>query len=226
MAEIEIDLGKEKIKVEESVGKLIIAHRDADKAERRALAEEAARLKSQVEAEANKAAQALKDKEIAEAAKAGDIEKLKEVLTKENNSTVERLTEKYRDTHLEALVMRNPNLLKHADDDSQRILIDDLVALLKPSCTFDLKSDTLQVVGKDGRPALGSDGKPKAADAFVSEFLEARLHMRRPAQSQGSGAAGSGSGNPAAQTITRKQFDHKNADQQRAIAAGKIKVVD
>lgn len=226
MPDIEVDLpGGLKLTLPEDKAKQLIAARDAEKAAARLVNDELATLKSKAEAATAAAAKAESEKAAIEAAKAGDIEKAKELISKESSTTISNLAGKYRDNALRAMVAANPGLLKLPEAEKQKGLVDDILSQLRGSCTFDLKADTLVITGPDGRPILGSDGKPKSADAFVSEFLEARPYLRQPTQSQGSGGSGSGK-TGSATLITRKEYDPKNADQQRGLASGKIKFAD
>ncbi len=70
-------------------------------------------------------------------------------------------------------------------------LVDLFHAQLRSSCRFDTEKDSLQVLGDGGAALLNSEGKPKQADAWVSEILDASP-LLKPKASPGSGAAGSG----------------------------------
>ncbi len=223
---MEVDLDGEKIVLPKDQALKVIAKRTADKKTRNEQTEELGRLKAEKDAESAKALKSEEDRLALEAAKKGEIDKVRELLTSQNKKQVDALAAKYRDTHLEAMVARSPALLKLADDAGQATLIKDIAAQLRTSCQFDLERDTLVVIGADGRPALASDGKPKTADAYLAEFLEARPYLRLPTTSSGSGAAGSGKGQAVVGTIKQSQYDHKNREQSRLIAAGKLKIVD
>lgn len=224
---MDVDLpGGNKATLPKDLALKVIAARDTDKKTLRDMSEELGALKAAKDAETAKAAKAEQDRLAIEHAKKGEVDQVRELLTKENKATVDKLAAKYRDVHLEALVARSPKLLKLATDAEQQQLVRDVVAQLRSSCLFNLEQDTLQVIGADGRPALASDGKPKSADAYLEEYLDARSHLRVPTTSSGSGAAGSGKGAAVVGTIKQSQYDHKNAEQARALAAGKLKIVD
>lgn len=220
---IEVDVHGGKVTVAKDIGERMIAARDADKKRTKEISDELARVRATLEEEKKRLDQAEQDKAAKELASKGEVEKLKELLTKENKATVEKLASKYRDTHLEAMVARSGNFVKSKDAAENQRNISLAVQLLKASCTFDLAQDTLLVIDSAGRPVLGTDGKPKTADAFVSEFIESTPIFKQPTQGQGSGAAGGG-GVPHQGTITRTQYDPKNAEQARALASGKLKI--
>lgn len=226
MADKEVDLySGVKLTLPEEVANKVIAARDADKAAARIVNDELATLKAKADAAEAAKLKAESEKQAIELAKAGDIKKATELLSKDSNATIAKLSEKYRDNALRSMVAGSSNLLKLPEAEKQRSLIDDIMQQLRPSCQFDLKADTLVITGPDGNPILGSDGKPKSADAYVSEYLEARPYLRQPTQTQGSGSAGSGKSGSAT-LITRKEYDPKNVEQQRGLVSGKIKFAE
>lgn len=193
MAEVDVELqGGIKIKLPEEQATAYLAARTKDKAERESLAQAAGAAKAEKDAEAAARAKAEADKEAMALTKAGEFDKARELLTAEHTKRIDGLAGKYRDVHLRSQIAALPSLLKLPDAKAQASLIDDVAAQLRHSCRFDLESDTLQVIGQDGRPALGSDGKPVQVDAYIAQFLEARPYLRQPTQSPGSGAAGAG----------------------------------
>lgn len=208
MADVEVELqGGVKVKLPEEQAAAYAEARKKDKAEREELAKVAGAAKAEKEQEAQRRAQIEAEKAAIEAAKNGEIEKAKELLTKQTNEKVGKLAERYRDTHLRSQVASLPGLLKLPDAGAQKALVDDVVAQLRGGCRFDMDSDTLQVIGQDGRPALAADGKPLQVDAWIGSFLEARPYLRQPTTAPGSGAAGSGGGKGGAASITKAALD-------------------
>lgn len=214
MADVEIILqGGVKVKVPEDQAALYTEARQKDKQEREQLGLAVTAAKAEKEAEAAKLLKAEQDKQAIELAKKGEVDQVRELLTKENKATVDKLAAKYRDTHLEAMISRS---VKIEDEKLRRVIIGDALAQLRSSCQFDLEKDTLVVIGADGRPALAKDGKPQTADAYLTEYLDERPHMRSGIMASGSGAAGSGKGSPSIQSITVAEYNAALSDPGKA----------
>ncbi|MBA3589674.1 hypothetical protein [Methylibium sp.] len=224
MTDVDVELqGGIKIKLPEEQATAYTAARAKDKAERETLAQVAGAAKAEKDAAAAAAAKAESEKQAMELTKKGEFDKARELLTAEHTKRIDSFAGKYRDTHLRAQVAGLPALLKLPDAKAQTALVDDVVAQLRGSCRFDLDSDTLQVIGQDGRPALASDGKPMQADAFIAQFLEARPYLRQPTKTPGSGGAGAGE-SKSGPSITQSAFEAMSP-KDRAIhfaAGGKL----
>lgn len=175
-----------------------IEHRQKYKTDLRSAHEELGKIKSEkdaaVAAEQAKATQA----EAAAAVKAGEYEKAKEILQRESNERLGKLEKNFRKSRLESLIAGNANVIPEAAKD--------IADALSASCRFDLESESLAVVGADGKPRVGSDGKPLSVEALIAEFTDCRPYLRKSTATPGSGAAG-GAGTKSGRSILRSEFD-------------------
>ena len=175
-----------------------IEHRQKVKGDLRTAHEELGSIKAEKAAAVAAAEEAKRTAEAQAAVKAGEFEKARQLLEQGTNEKLTKIERNYRKARLESLVAGNANIIPEAAKD--------IADALSSSCRFDLESESLAVVGADGKPRVGSDGKPLSVDALVAEFTDARPYLRKSTSATGSGAAG-GAGNQAGKAITRSEFD-------------------
>lgn len=189
----------------------IIAARQADKEARRKSAEELGALRAEKEA-ASKAAKEAQDRaELEKLQKAGEFQKAQELMERRHADRLAAISGKYAKAAILAELSKASDVI---DDPTAR---EDLTAQLMSSCKYDLETDTLAVMGTDGRPALGSDGKPLGVDALIKQHLDKRPYFRKASQTPGSGGAGAGP-KPGAKTMTQAQVADLSATDPKALA--------
>lgn len=185
-----------------------IEHRQKFKGELRTAHEEMGKVRAEKEAAAAAAAEAATKLEAEKAMKAGELEKAKQILESAQNERLGKIERNYRKSRLEQLITANPNILPEAARD--------IADALASSCRFDLESESLAVVGADGKPRVGQDGKPLSVDALVAEFTDQRPYLRKSTAPAGSGAAG-GAGNKAAgKSMLRSEWEKLDAKARMA----------
>jgi hypothetical protein len=202
-----------------------IEQRQRIKGEVRTAHEELGKIRAEKDAAAQAAAEAATKLEAEKAMKAGELEKAKQILEASTNEKLGKIERNYRKSRLESLIGSNANVIPEAAKD----IADALVS----SCRFDLESESLAVVGADGKPRVGQDGKPLSVDALIAEFIDQRPYLRKSTTPAGSGAAG-GAGNKAVKTPTITTAEYEAAMKEpgksqataRAIAKGELRVID
>jgi len=213
---LEVDVFGHKVPLPETLAKAIIQSRDADKAERRQLAERLGSLESTAKAAEEAQRKAAEQAELAKLTNKGEydsaLKRVEETWKSKHQAVVGRL----RDGALAESIAKVSGVLPQA--------VRDVAAQLSPSCTYDPDTHQITFMDAAGRPALGSDGKPATVETVVAQFLAERPWYRAPAGSPGSGA----SGNPPStlQTVKRSEFQADPAKYGPLAAAGKIQVVD
>jgi len=173
-----------KVIVAKEIGEKLIKSRDSLKEAHRKAGERVGALEAEKNAAAAALAKAADEKALADAVKAGEIDAVRKLADGKLNKVADR----YRGKALEAALAGNHTIVDGAGKD--------IAAALSNSCRYDFDSDSLQVLGPDGKPRVDSDGKPLGVDALIAEFTEARPYLRKASGTAGSGAAGSGA--PAA----------------------------
>ncbi len=200
----------------------LIKARDAEKAESRKVAERLAALEQQAKAAEDKARS---EAEAAQRKAALDRGEFDKVLAAEKEAAEKRLASlqaRTRDHALAQAIARHKAVLPEA--------VADIAAQLRAGCMYDPDADALTFVDAAGKPHLGSDGKPLAADAAVDRYLADRPWFRKPSNAPGSGAA-PGAGPSSVPTITQEQYAAATRDpaqaqaQAKLLAAGKLRVV-
>jgi hypothetical protein len=185
-----------------------IEHRQKFKSELRTAHEEMGKVRAEKEAAAAAAAESATRLEAEKAMKAGELEKAKQILEQSSNEKIGKIERSFRASRMEQLLGSNANIIPEA--------IKDIASALTASCRFDLESETLVVVGADGKPRVGSDGKPLSVDALIAEFVDQRPYLRKSTTPAGSGAAG-GAGNKAgAKSMLRSEWEKLDAKSKAA----------
>lgn len=205
MADMEVDLFGAKITLPEDKARAVIAGRDADKEERRKIAEQLGALTAASKEAADKERKALADSELAKLTNKGEFDKALEIERRAAADKVARIAEKFRDQAIRSAVASNAKLASIADPAARAQLADLFSAQLKASCRFDVEKDSLEVVGDGGAVVLNSEGKPKRADAWIGEILDASP-LLKPQPSPGSGAGGDGK-KVETPTMARAEWD-------------------
>lgn len=224
-----VDIFGAKVELPDDQAKAVIAGRDADKEERRKLAERIGAIEAEKQAAEAAQKKAVEDAKMADLTKKGEFDKvleLKEKAAQERiaaaGARVSQLADKFRDQAIRAYIATNPKVAAVADPATRAAMVDLYVAQLKPSCHFDIEKDSLQVLADGGAVALNSEGKPKQADAWVSEILDASP-LLKPPPSPGSGAGGSGKSEGAKPQVAQVDFDKKAPlDQAKFLEAGGV----
>ena len=216
VTEIEVDLYGEKVTLPKERADKIIAGRQASKVEVGELNRRLGALEAEKTAAEQARAKAENDAAHASAIKAGEIDKAREIAAKGANDKLSKLSTKYRDQALENHLRNLDGIVKEA--------IPDIVAQLRVSCNFNLDAESLEVMDAAGKPAMGDDGKPMQADAFVSKFLENRPYFRTASKATGSGSSGAGKSATTSATMTEATAKDMGAIQVAAFlnSGGKI----
>lgn len=220
---IEVDLFGQKVPLPEPVAKAIIEARDKDKAERRQLAERLGSLESTARAAEEAQRKAAEQAELAKLTNKGEYETALKRVEETWKGKHQALTARLRDAALADAIARVPGVLPQAAKD--------IAAQLAAGCAYDPDAHQIAFVDAAGRPLLGQDGKPKTAEAVVTDFLVERPWYRAPAGSPGSGAGG-GAPPPqgSAKIISQAEYDaamkdpNRAQDVARAIAAKTLKI--
>jgi len=175
-----------------------IEQRQKMKGEVRNAHEELGKIKAERDAKEAAAAEVARQLEAEKAMKAGELEKAKQILEASTRERLGKIERNYRKTRLEQSIAGNANIVPEA--------VKDIADALGTSCLFDLESESLVVVGADGKPRVGSDGKPLGVDALIAEYTDSRPYLRKSTTPAGSGASG-GAGNKTAKSMLRSEFE-------------------
>ena len=198
LMEVELLSGvKEKLPREQAQKE--IEARQKIKEGRRTQDEEFGKLKAERDSQVAAAEEKRTKAEADAAVKAGEFERAKEILTKQNSERVDKLAGKYRERALESAIAATEGIVAGAAKD--------LAQSLASSCRFNLDADTLEVVGADGKPRMGDDGKPMSVDALIAEYVQKRPYLRAASGSQGSGANGKGGAEGKAGEMPRSTWE-------------------
>lgn len=224
-----VDIFGAKVELPDDQAKAVIAGRDADKAERHKLAERIGAIEAEKQAAEAAQKKAVEDAKLADLTKKGEFDKVLELKEKAANDRVaaasvrvSHLADKFRDQAIRSFIAGNPKVAAVADPATRAAMIDLYAAQLKASCRYDIEKDSLQVLGDGGAVALNSEGKPKQADAWVSEILDASP-LLKPLPSPGSGAGGSGKSEGTRPQVGQADFDKKAPlDQAKFLEAGGV----
>lgn len=198
LMEVEL-LSGVKVKLPKEQAQKEIEARQKVKEGRRTQDEEFGRLKADRDSQVAAAEEKRIKAEADSAVKAGEFERAKEILTKQSSERIEKLAVKYRERALESAVAGTEGIVAGAAKD--------LAQTLARSCRFNLDADTLEVVGADGKPRMGDDGKPMSVDALIAEYIQQRPYLRAASGSQGSGANGKGGGEGKAGEMLRTTWE-------------------
>lgn len=175
-----------------------IEQRQKYKGDLRTAHEELGRIKAEKDATAAAAEETKRNAEAQAAVKAGEFDKAKQILEQSANEKFSKIERNYRKSRLESMIAGNANIIPEAAKD--------IADALSASCRFDLESESLAVVGADGKPRVGSDGKPLSVEALLAEFTDSRPYLRKSTTPPGSGAAG-GAGNKSVKSMLRSEWD-------------------
>ena len=131
--------------------------------------------------------------------KAGELDKAKQILESATNEKLGKIERSYRRARLEGMITANQNLVAEAAKD--------IADALSASCRFDLESESLAVVGADGKPRVDSNGKPLGVDALIAEYTDSRPYLRKTTTPAGSGSAGSAGNKATAKSMLRSEWE-------------------
>lgn len=197
--QLEVDLYEGvKVKLPKAEAEKVIAARQAAKETQRKTIERLGALEAEKDAATRTARETAERAEVERLQKAGEFTKAQEILESRHRSQMEKVASRYAKTALAAEMASVADLI---DDPRAR---EDLSAQLASSCKFNLETDTVEVVGPDGRAALGLDGKPLKVGDLIRKHIDERPYLRRATQTPGSGSTGDGR-KPAANTMTADQ---------------------
>lgn len=216
-AALEVDLFGQKVPLPEPIAKAVIQARDADKAERRQLAERLGQLESTTKAAEEAQRKAAEQAELSKLTNKGEYETALKRVEETWKGKHQALTARLRDSTLADAVARVPGVLPAAARD--------IATQLASGCGYDPDTHQITFVDAAGRPLLGQDGKPKSAEAVVGEFLAERPWYRASSGSPGSGAS-SNPPSPTATQVKRSEFEANPAHYGPLAAQGKVKIVD
>lgn len=198
--ELEVDLpGGVKIKLAKDVAEKVIAGRQASKAEVATLNQKLGAIEAEKRAAEEARDAEKRAKEHAEAVRTGDVEKARELAAKGANEKLTKLATKFRDQALESRIRAVDGVVPEA--------VGDILTQLKGSCTFNVDTDTLEILDAAGKPVTGDDGKAIGADAYIVKFLETRPHFRVASQAPGSGAGSKGGAPATGAKMTGPDFE-------------------
>ena len=220
---LEVDLFGQKVPLPEPVAKAIIQARDADKAERRQLAERLGSLESTAKAAEEATRRAAEQAELAKLTNKGEYETALKRVEEAWKGKHQALLGRLRDSALADAVARTPGVLPAAAKD--------IAAQLGSGCAYDPETHQITFNDAAGRPQLGQDGKPATAETVIAAFLAERPWYRAPSGSPGSGAGG-GAPPPqgSAKIISQAEYDaamkdpNRAQDVAKAIAAKTLKI--
>ena len=184
-----------------------IEHRQKYKTDMRTAHEEVGKVRAEKEAAAQMAADSATKLEAEKAMKAGELEKAKQILEHSTNEKLGKIERSYRRARLEAAIVGNAGVVSEAARD--------IADALSHSCRFDLETESLSVVGADGKMRVGSDGKPLSVDALIAEYADARPYLRKSTAPAGSGAAG-GAGKQPGKILLRSEWDRLDTKSKAA----------
>lgn len=210
---LEVDLFGQKVPLPEPVAKAIIQARDADKAERRQLAERLGSLESTAKAAEEAQRKAAEQAELAKLTNKGEYEAALKRVEEGHKARFQSLTARLRDSALADSIARVPGVLPQAAKD--------IAAQLASGCAYDPETHQITFTDAAGRPLLGQDGKPKTAEAVVADFLAERPWYRAPAGSPGSGAGGNPPHPPGVRRISKAEYDAAMRDPAKAQVVAK-----
>lgn len=209
---IEVDLFEGvKVKLPKTEAEKVIAGRQAAKEAQRKAAERLGHLEAEKEAATRAAKEATDRAEIERLQKAGEYQKAQEITEANYRAKLEKVSKGYAKTALAAEMAAFPDLI---DDPQAR---EDLTLQLASSCKFNPETETVEVVGPDGRSAMGLDGKPLKVGDLIRSHIEKRSYLRRAIQTPGSGSQGSGPP-PTANTMTTDQVAALARENPKALA--------
>lgn len=182
---------------DDSVAEKLIAKRQETKEKTRSMAADLEAARQRLEAIDKEKAEQVEAEKVKSLA---DKKKFEEALATAKtsfDSRIKTLAESYLNAELRAAVAGNPEVTPTA--------VDDVVTLLKGSCTFDLDAKVVRVM--DGNsPKLGEDGQPMKVDAFIASTLAARPHFRKATATPGSGGASGAGGTRVGASLTNEAF--------------------
>ena len=226
MAEIESNIGNNKtqddlmevdlyeglkVKLPKAEAEKVIAARNADKETRRKNAERLGALEAEKDAATRAARETAERAEIERLQKAGEYEKARELLEANFRQRIEKLgSGRVRDAVSAALA----NIQDLVEDPKAR---EDLAAQLSQSCRFDVDTDTVAVMGADGRAVLGADGRPIQVGDLIRRHIDERPYLRRASKTPGSGSTGNGQ-KPGTNTMTSDQVAELAMKDPKALA--------
>lgn len=197
---MEVELGSFRIPLPEDQAKSLINWRDEQKAKQRENAEKLGQFEQAAKAAAEAEKKARDEAEMSSLKAKGEVDEIVRRIREQEGSRVSALAAKYRDRALESLIARADGVLPEA--------LADISRALSSSCNYDIESDSLIVLDAAGKPRVGADGKPIAAEVVIREFLDARPYFRKSVGSPGSGAQGGGKNLPApAAKITQADLE-------------------
>jgi hypothetical protein len=202
---MKVDIDGMELDLPDEQAKALITRRDADKARRREVDAQLAKLTADREAAESARLKAEEDAKLAEAVKTKDIEAVRAAMAAAHKAELERVTAATRgmQDRLVASLVRD-TVARHSEIKPEAVAV--VEKLLRADYRFSIGDDgTVKV---DGAP-LGPDGRPKGLEVLTAEFLgsEAGALFRKPAVSQGSGAAGVGSAAPGQKTLSLAAFE-------------------
>ena len=196
-----VDIYGSSIELPDDVADAMIKARDADKDERRKMAERIGAIEAQAKAAEDKARQEAEAAELAKLTSKGEFEKAlaieREKFAKQHGALSQRL----RDQALEAQIARAKGVLPAA--------VKDIAQQLRQGCSYDPEKDQLVFTDAGGRPLLGNDGKPVTADAAIDGYLADRPWFRAPSGAPGSGSAPGGGPPAGSATLTPRDPDRR-----------------
>jgi hypothetical protein len=193
---VEVTLqGGLKIKLPPADAEAYAAARSKDKAERETLAKKAGEMEALLKAEADAKTKAEEDAKLAKMTSKGEYDKALELMKKQTDDRLRKFAEQARDKEIQARIANHPSVQAMQSADARKELVDLLSLQLRTGCRFDIDTNTLQVMGDGGAVALDSEGKPKQADAWIVQTLDASSLLKTNA-TPGTGA--NGQGKPAA----------------------------
>jgi hypothetical protein len=198
---LEVDLfDGVKVSLPKEQAQAAIAARQALKESQRKLAEELGQLRADRDAQIKAAKDAKESAELEKMAKNGEIDKIRETLTNKHRDEITKVATRIIDGELADAMGKLSDLVDDAE--ARR----DLRTHLRSSCRYNPDTHQIEVVGQDGKPAHGEDGRPLNVDAFVAGHVAQRAYLRKPSANPGSGAA-KGAQPPSGKAITSAQFE-------------------
>lgn len=179
-----VDLLGHAIELPDDQAEALIRARDTDKEARRTLEARLAELEGKTRAAEDAQRKATEEAERAKLVSKGEYDKALAMEREAAGRKAAALVQRMRDRALKDAIRRTPGVLPDAADD--------LASQLCQSCTYDPDQDSLVVVGPDGRPATGQDGKPITVEAAIQAHVANRPWFQAPSGTRGSGAATNG----------------------------------
>lgn len=209
MATKKIDVYGLSIEVPEEQAPAFIAARDAEKEDRRKTADRLGALEAEAKSALEKEKKATDAAELEKLKNKGEYDKALEIEKKASSERSAKLAAKFRDAEVRRLIAANPKMQAVEDAPTRSALADLFASQLTSSCRFDTEKELLEVLAPGGAVALNNEGKPKQADAWVSEILDASP-LLKPKASPGSGAGGQGGKQETKPTATQADLDNRS----------------